>query len=318
MTQTSGTTATQAVTFHLFPRLRYPTRMTVGLGLIAAGMLLQAAMTAWFPGLLLLIAGNIFLLVKGYSNLISGEFDANAQWTRTTAEKIAEITAMNRKIKKWDRSLLDFSNPLGGVLGFFILAPSLFGFMIGTVARLPTVAILTADILVLLSPHWFSGMRRILTLPELDIKLRCVNTLLKDTAVVKAIDPAAVEYFLLLKTRKGEQIPGDIKFKLPLANQHPDFLGFFGQVVTNTVSSTCYPYFYCVLVAKAGYGLPATIAADPTTRTIIAEKNVKDDVEVLVIRQKTSRTAGYSTDAKAARAIFLKALETARQCAGKN
>jgi hypothetical protein len=304
------------VTFHLVPGLQYKHRLLAAFGIIAAGLVLQCVTMTLFPGILFLLAGNAFLLVKGFNNLLGGAFDASAQWTRATPEQVAELTAMNRRIEKWDRSFLDFTCSRGKILGLMIFIPSFFIF-INTVQDAPALAIISGDILALFAPHWFSGLRTIKKFPDLETKLKCVNTLLGDFAVKQVLDPRSIEYFLLLKHAKAGKVPGDIKFKVAIPDQHPDFMGFFGQVVTNSVSGTLFSYFYCVLVAKAGFGLPSTIDTDASTANIITEKKISDDVEVLVIRQKTTNTSGYATDRDSTRTIFLKAFETARACAVK-
>jgi hypothetical protein len=176
----------------------------------------------------------------------------------------------------------------------------------------PFVMILAVDIGVLLLPHWVTGLRGIMTLPNLLLKIKLIRKLLADIEGLIAQHQA--EFFMLLKG--GEtKLPDDVKFRVKIQGQHPDFLGFYGQIVTNTVSSKTYPYLYVVLVAKQGFGLNRSFERYTPSRKIVKEYKEEGDVEVFVIRQHTTRTSGYHTKYKDARRIFLEGLEVAEKSA---
>jgi hypothetical protein len=120
---------------------------------------------------------------------------------------------------------------------------------------------------------------------------------------------------MLLSGGDEARIPDDIKLKVALADQHPDFMGLYGQVVTNDVQGTSYPYFYVVLVAKRGYGL-GRLQVDAPTYAVV-ELAPTEEVDVLIIRQFTTDRSGYHTDADRAAAIFQTGLRVAeRACRG--
>jgi hypothetical protein len=117
---------------------------------------------------------------------------------------------------------------------------------------------------------------------------------------------------MLLKG-KETKVPIDVKFCVKIQNQHPDFLGLYGQIVINVG----YPYFYVVLVTREGYGLQEMCESYTPPDNITKEYKVEEDVEVLVIRQTTTKTSGYQTGNTKIREIFLEGLKLAGKVAVK-
>ena len=95
-------------------------------------------------------------------------------------------------------------------------------------------------------------------------------------------------------------------------------MGLYGQVVTNDVNGTSYPYFYVVLVARKGFGLQPVFQAYRPPKKMTKEFKVEDDVEVFVIRQTTSKTSGYHTKNKKMTAILKAGIALADQVAIKD
>jgi hypothetical protein len=313
------------VTFWVWNTLSYPLRLLVSVGCIAAGFGLQGlfALSAQFPNLLLTVLpgavlifiGNLFLLVRGFDNRIKlGKFSADAGWEQVADDKLREIEELVKRMRKWDRSFLDVSNTRGK----FPFVAMLIGIWIASVYAVDEndllVLILTVDIGVLLLPHWVTGLRGIMTQPNLLLKTKLIRKLLKDIGGL--IAQHQVEFFMLLKGQEAK-LPDDVKFRIKIQGQHPDFLGFYSQVVTNTVSSKTYPYFYVVLVARQGFGLSQSFDRYTPSRGIVKEYKEEGDVEVFVIRQHTTRTSGYHTKYKTVRRIFLEGLEVAEKAAVK-
>ena len=168
--------------------------------------------------------------------------------------------------------------------------------------------------LLLLVPHWVTGIRSILRKPKLLVRVDAIKAVLDGAA--DALRPHEVS--LMMQLRGGAdatRLPEDVKFKVDPAGHHPDFLGLYGQVVINDVQGTSHPYFYVVLVAKNGYRLPAaTTRFRPPQNTVVESKH-QDQVEVLVVRQRPSKTSGYETKDEVAVAILEAGLGLAEQVA---
>lgn len=277
------------VVFKLWPGLGYNTRMALSFLLIAAGFGLQAAAGQLVAGVVLLALGNAFLLVSGYDNRVDfGRWDPAATWERTDAGKLGELSRLDRAIKRWDTSLLDATNTSGALL-FLVVSGSLAAaavFMPGF------WSVLAVDALVLFVPHWVTGVRQILTRPQLVIKVDVI----REALAALSDELAAHQVHALLLLEGGDtKVPADVKFKVDVAGHAADFLGLYGQVVLNEVQGTSYPYFYVVLVARRGFGLRALHDAFHPPHGLVKEFKNQRDVEVMVLRQFTTKTSGYHT-----------------------
>ncbi len=300
------------VVFHIWKSLAYHRRMMISFLLILSGMALQAAMTAFFPGCALVLLGSLLLVVRGYDNRVHfGKFDPAATWEKVNRTKFQEVERLHRDMRRWDRSLLDVTNTLG-LFVFAVLAAVIGIFLMqGVDTQNPVAVIISGDAALLLFPHWFTGIRSILTQPLLILKIKTFQKVLK-TKTQPWLAGVDVEYFMLMKG--GERrIPEDVKIRISVKNQPKDFLGLYGQVVANTVNGHSYPYFYVVLVARQGFGLSKIHDEFSPPKNITKEFKVEDDVEVLVIRQTTSRTSGYHTKEKQATTILATGLALARR-----
>ena len=282
-----------SLVFWVMPGLRYRLRMVLAFVLIAAGLLLQwqAGETGWAAGALVMLLGNLLLLVKGYDNRVEfGSWKPELQWQTVERERLAEIRRLDRDIRRWDRSLIDISNPLGLVAFFFICLGLLGGWIMleGTPYR-----ILAVDAAILLLPHWFTGTRRILRLPALLVKAETLEKALQ------AVRPEArgdrLQVMMLLKGRE-QPLPEDVKIRLQPEDAPDDFLGLYGQVVINNVQGKAYPYFYVVLVARPELGLEQLARELRLPDGLVSEFKEEKGVQILVLRQRTTRTSGYHTE----------------------
>jgi len=81
------------------------------------------------------------------------------------------------------------------------------------------------------------------------------------------------------------------------------------------VQGTSYPYLYCVLIAQSKAGLfrkhkkLIDTFKDPH---VVIQATYSSEVDVLVIRQKTTRTSGYHTKIYAAHELVKKAIDLTR------
>jgi len=173
--------------------------------------------------------------------------------------------------------------------------------------------ILVINAMVLLLPHWLTGGRSILVQPKLMVRVNTIREVLQQSAAELADHEVNL---LMLFSGSTTKIPDDLKVKIDIKNRHPDFLGLYGQVVLNEVQGRSHPYFYAVLVARRGYGLDEAKDAYSPPSNITTEHNVQDKVEVLVIRQTTTKTSGYHTKLEDAVRILHDAVDVAEKAAG--
>jgi hypothetical protein len=319
------------VVFLLWKTLGYWKRMFLSVGFILGGLFLQYYYyhhdhyyyLYWFEywqfwlSLLLLFVGNLFLMVRGFDTRIRfGKYAPEAEWERVDESKLLEAEQLARKIKGWKkqsiRSILDSSSRFGGCLLVILIFVIFFGTLtIAGVEENFALLALGMDAGILLFPHWLTGKHSIFSHPKLLVKIEVIKTLLNNAQ--DRLQNHQVEYFMLLKG-KETKVPDDVKFCVKIQNQHPDFLGLYAQIVLNRGT---YPYFYVVLVTKKDYGLREAFKKYTPPSSITKEYPVEKDVDVLVIRQVTTKTSGYHTGSSKIREIFLEGLELAETVAVK-
>jgi len=244
-------------------------------------------------------------------------FEPEANWERVEMEKLAELRALDKKMRSWDRSILDVTNPLGAVMLILLLGSLVLIFASsvgGEGVVVESVRILVLDAAVLFVPHWLTGVRSILRQPGLLVRIEAIESVLEPARL--RLKDHQVTLLMLLG---GGQVamPEDVKFKVEIAGHDPDFLGLYGQVVINEVQGTSYPYFYVVLVARRGFGLRETFDRYVSTSRVTKEFKVEKEVEVMVLRQHTTKRSGYHTKPAVASRIFGEGLELAEHVAVK-
>lgn len=301
------------VLFWIWQPLDYWKRLLLSFGCILLGFALQLALPfLWYVGVPFLLAGTLLLTVRGYDNRVKmGKYSPEDAWEQVKPEKIQEIGAFVKKMRKWDRSALDASNRLGK----FLLVPLVF--ILGVTYAASTSLVgkaLAVDAAILLLPHWLTGKREIMSQPKLQLKIKVLDKLLGHRDITERLQQLTIDYFLLLKGQQAK-VPEDIKFRVGFPDQDPKFLGCYGQIVTNSVKGKAYPYFYVVMVAEKRYGLKQAYNKYLPSKKLIKEYKQEGDVEVLVIRQQTTRTSGYHTNHRTMRRILLEGLRVAEEAA---
>ena len=300
------------VIFHIWKSLPYNARMFLGGFLVFIGFVIQYYSYAALPGAFFILAGNLLLLVKGYDNRIKlASFDAATEWVKSDKEQLDKIIEINKKLKKWDTDALDISNTLGRTL--FILSTIVVAiwFLYGFANYNPDIEIVAINVAILLFPHWFTGIKRITTIPKLINKIEIYDKLMKNFSDTLANDK--VNFMLLVKGNE-KKLPADVKMKIEFYNQADDFLGMYAQISLNNVQGKDYPYFYIVLVAKKSFNLIGNYyKVISTPNNVIKETKRQDDSEIIIIRQKTTRNSGYHTNTKTINTIFDTGIHVAKQ-----
>lgn len=303
------------VRFHLLKSLPYSTRMLLYVSCIVAGFVVQILMMTVLPGAFLLIFAALLNLVKGYKVEVRlDSFKAGSDWTQVDMQKLREVEACNEKLTKWDKDTMDISNSTGCLVFILaILGVAFASFALGIFSSdNQVIKIFIADAIILILPLWFNGLRQIHKQDKLCNKIALVrdlesffNTICKDG-----------EHFnpqLMLATDKnGKRVPMDCRFMISSDDMPEGFYGVQAQINVNTVEGKDYPYFYCVLAAKKGFGLQKYVSSIPVPKAIITEFKSERDADVIVIRQYTTKTSGYHTKINACKSILERALAASR------
>lgn len=294
----------------------YRKRMRVVRSLILVGFALQLAFLNVWLGLPFILAALLLSWVKGYDNRVDHRHpDMSGRWENAEVSGIGEILRLDRRMQVWDASLTDLSCGRGAAM-FFLTLASLVLIVVLLATRWPPLAwIVGVDSLLLVLPQWFSGMRGIQRRGDLVLKATHVSKVLQG---LNDTDLRGGELGLRLHMvgPDEERVPDNFKLAVAYPEGPEGFHGVQAQVVINRVQGKGHPYFYACLVARQGLGLlkagrPASLPED-----VICETETKDGVDVVIIRQHTTKTSGYHTKPEASLQILRTALETAGRFAG--
>ena len=287
-----------SVRFHFAKGLPYNTRLRLTVILLLVGFFCQLLFMNVLYGIPFLLVGIGLVLVRGYdSRARIKSFNLDPDWKTVTIDEIREIEALRKRSRKWDSDALDISNPLGffSLIFFGGLAVAM-AVGLGILSKDFDVAIILAvDAAIILFPLWFSGIRRILKQPNLAIKVKIILNLYEEFENIKQEEEKFKPALMLALGRKDETIPVDARFSVAFPNAPEGFYGLQAQINLNVVQGTSYPYFYCVLAAKPGFGLSAYKDKIRLDEKIICEYQQDRRAEVLVIRQYTTKKSGYHT-----------------------
>lgn len=304
-----------SVRFYVAKKLPYNLRIHLTVVLLIVGFSLQLIFLNPMSGIPFLILGIVLVFVKGYdSRARLKSFDLDPKWKTVSMDKIKDIERLRQRNRKWDRDALDASNPLGvfGLVLFSSLAIALSAGL-GVLAkdtRIP--AILLTDLVILVVPVWLSGMKFILKQPNLAIRVHLILKLyevFKDIEQGETFKPA----LMLTKDEDDKAVPVDARFSISFPHSPDGFYGLQAQINLNVVQGSSYPYFYCVLAAKPGFRLASYREKIDCPPDVICEVQEDAQAEVLVIRQKTTKTSGYHTKDPRCAEILVAALDAGRK-----
>lgn len=285
------------IKFLLVKRLPYAQRMVLILAFFCVGIFVELFFNFWM-GCLLLGTGTALSLIKGYHP--KPRLQGREKWNQVTPDEFQKVLNKQKQINRWDIDFFDSSNWLGlGSMIFLIILGILCFFTGEMIANEALRLYIPFNCGVLLLPHWLFGSREYLKKDQLMIKIKFLQKILN-----KLKTPDDVQTLPMMSTRKTQQdqdVPMDVRLMIRALAGPPTFLGLQVQISINTVQGHAYPYLYCVLIAKPESDLfKETIIKKFHHKKIILEKNNSHDVDVLVIRQLTSKTSGYHTNPRAA------------------
>jgi hypothetical protein len=258
--------------------------------LVATGFVLQFSSKNILVGLPFIITCVILNLIRGVS--IKQVHPLKYDWQEVTPEKIDQVLEHCKKIKKFQ------SGNVGCIITVFIIF--IFGISFGApllhyIAKAPfPLLVAIINVVILFGGLALSGHKSAWMPSGLDIKTEIVKRLL-DLPLIKK-DPSLhpVPYLQIGKAKDGS-LPNDARVLIKFKDAPSDFIGLQGQISINLVKSKQYPYFYVVLIAKPPFKLFEKFGKHSVDKVVIEQKETTE-VDVIVIRQKTTKTSGYHTD----------------------
>lgn len=308
--------------FHLLPRLPYGIRLGVAGVLILCGLAIQvfwaSQIVAPVAGAFLLLAGNVFLVVRGYD--LTPPRRRKTRWEKTTRDRFAEARRLESEVRDWDETFADITC-WTGVIVLAVLAAIVGACWLaltqGGSRATDWGTIFAIDAAVLLLPHWVTGTRRGWRPTALRKQLDALDVAMRHVEQY-ADPPCQIQPMFEVTGKDDKCTPQGARVFVRFPDGPEDFLGLQFQVALNNVQGTKYAYLYAVLVAKNSFGLlehhlaPITEGA-PSLVTV--ESNQEEDVDVIVIRQYARGGQGYHTKPKDIRRIAQAAWEGATRAA---
>ena len=146
----------------------------------------------------------------------------------------------------------------------------------------------------------------------LDIKVEIVKRVIESPVVKNDPSLQAIPYLEIGETGQGS-FPNDTRVLIKFKEASEEFIGLQGQISINSVKARKYPYFYIVFLARPGFKLFEKYGPLKTSLTnITAEQKKTKEVDVIVLRQHTTKTTGYHTDQETQDYILLNGIKIAK------
>lgn len=276
--------------------------------LIVAGFSIQLSTRNILAGIPFIIMCLFLNFIKGVS--IKQTAPVKLDWKEVTPDKIDQVLAHCRKIKKFR------SQNLGCFLGFVIVLIVFGGFLfplLGALALPFSLLAAIIDAVILFSGVVLSGRKSAWMPHALDVKAEIVKRFLESPMINGDPSLHAAPYLEIGHSAEGGY-PNDTRFLIKFKDASDTFIGLQGQISINTVKSRAYPYFYTVLIARPEFRLLDKLKSlKISLDNITLEKKKTGEVDVVVIRQTTTKTSGYHTAPKMQDYILLNSIKIAKK-----
>jgi hypothetical protein len=292
----------------IFDQISARLRAVVSAVLIAAGFLIQLSTHNILAGMPFIIFCAFLNFVKSVS--IKKAVPEKTEWQEVTPQKIDEVIEHCRKIKKFR------SGNLGCLIGFVIVLVFFGGFLFPILQELRIPFPLLATIVnafVLFVGLGLSGRKTAWMPRALDTKVHIVKGIIESPLVKNDPGIRAVPYLEIGHAQQGT-FPHDTRVLIKFIDAPDDFIGVQGQISINVVKSREYPYFYVVLIARHDFGLFEKFRSlKIVVNNMTIEEKKTAEVDVIVLRQTTTKTSGYHTDQKMQEYILASGIKAAKR-----
>ncbi len=283
-------------------------RAVVSALLIATGFLLQLSVKNILVGIPFVMLCLVLNLIKGVA--VKKVAPGQLKWHEVTPEKVEHVLAHCRSIKKFRSQNLGCL--IGLIIGIFIFGSFLFPFFSELSVPFPFIATVV-NTAILFSGLVLSGRKSAWMPYALDVKAEIVKRIIELPVVKNDAVLHAVPYLEIGETKDGS-FPNDARVLIRFREATEDFIGLQGQISINTVKSRRYPYFYVVLLARPAFGLiekfrKVKVSLDGLT----VENKRAGEVDVIVIRQYTTKTSGYHTNQETQDRILQNGIEIVKK-----
>ncbi|MDA8132017.1 MAG: hypothetical protein M0011_10990 [Elusimicrobia bacterium] len=328
------------IKFFMAKGLPYRARMGLVFGLLVCGLGVQLTLGFW-PGFIVLLFAQLLGMNSGYD--AAPRTTGAESWVRVTPDEYVKVRRRADELKRWDEDFFDATSTSGlaGLIVTALICAIAYGIAAATFA-FPDGSWLPfgLDAAVLLLPLWFIGTREYLKKDKLIIKINALENVM---AALKPRSDVQVQPMLsLAETKSGGKEPEDARLMVKLVGAPEAFYGVQVQLSINSVQGKDFPYLYCVVLAKNGFGLlkdyesllPANAEKGLMASVssflfggiqgpgggdvdLVYEPSSERDVDLIVVRRRTTRQSGYYTPPSAAMQVADGALRLAKALAAR-
>jgi hypothetical protein len=292
----------------LFDKINPRLRGVVSVILIVTGFLIQLSTRSILAGIPFILICAGLNLIKGISIKRPRSYDL--KWQEVTPDKIEQVLRHCRRVKKFQ------SQNLGCfIIAAFVLV-FVFAFFHPVIKDIPlsfpaTVTIINA--VVLFAGLIISGRKNAWAPRALDIKAEIVKRVMQTPMV--STDPGIkpIPFMEIGQTPDGS-FPNDMRILFRFNDAPDTFVGLQAQISINAVKSTMYPYFYTVIIARPQFNLFDKFESlGVALEGITIETKRSNDVDVIVLRQTTTKTSGYHTNNEVQQYILSRSIELVKR-----
>jgi len=259
--------------------------------------------------------GSIFIVLASLLNIlrsakIKEKTISKSDWERVTFKEFYKIKDKIEQIKSWQGI-----SPGTKLFIIFVAGFLMFNFIPVIAKKIISsdlFSLLIINFIILFIPMILSGNKAAWIPKDIEIKINAFLKIMNFTYLKESTDIRLQPYLLVGKLLGDKSLPLDAKLMIEFPKASKDFLGIQIQASINKVGSKSYPYIYAVIIAKQSLGLKMK-DLHSLNKNIIFEASEQDEMDILVIRQRTTKTSGYHTDDDAVFNIIKQSLETARK-----
>ncbi|MCX7995429.1 MAG: hypothetical protein N3A65_06645 [candidate division WOR-3 bacterium] len=282
--------------YYVFDKISPELRNLLTIFSFFAGFALQLNSRNILVGLPFIIFCAVINFVRNFS--IKPVRAQKFEWKEVTPERLEQVLRHCIRIKKIT----------GGKWGCVILLIiwllmfvwiSLMDMFLNSGGSYFPITALIIDSIIVFSGLILSGQSNIWIPNDLDVKIPIVKRILSHPVFSKDPSLKMIPYLEFGKTKEGV-FPNDTRILIKFKDAPDDFIGLQFQISINNVHDRKYPYCYCVIIAKKSFRLMKKYLSSDSSvaydSKITVERETSNKVDVIIIRQTTTKYTGYHTD----------------------
>jgi hypothetical protein len=275
----------------IIPSIPNPVRFAIYGLFIAAGTGYQFFYpgASWVLGWLIMAAGTVFIVAKGFFNKPADlGFEDWQPASKTEFARINQNLTMTNEAKY----PFYFKKQTAIVFGFALVTVI---FLIAMFSDTPDALLILAliDSAVILLPVFLSGAVRLWMPQDLKLKMESLNIVM-DEAEAAGDRLIITPYIRLDKDKAGRHIPEDVRLMLEPKRKPDELVGVQIQVAINNGPNGAVPYMYAVFLCKGKGALFQAFKARDYG-DMVKEPGGDKEYGYVVVRQQTGG-GGYHTD----------------------